>query len=49
MSDRVISDNFKTFKANEVKNYFVNYKVKRSFILPAFPWWDDFTKDLFQV
>ena len=38
MPDRVISDNFKTFKANEVKNYFVNHSVKQSFILPASPW-----------
>ena len=37
MPDRVICDNFKTFKANEVKNYFVNHSVKQSFILPASP------------
>ena len=46
MPDRVISDNFKTFKANEVKNYFVNHSVKQSFILPASPWWGSFYERL---
>ena len=46
MPDRVISDNFKTFKANEVKNYFVNHSVKQSFILPASPWWGGFYERL---
>ena len=46
MPDRVISDNFKTFKANEVKNYFVNHSLKQSFILPASPWWGGFYERL---
>ena len=46
MPDRVISDNFKTFKANEVKNYFVNHSVKQSFILPVSPWWGGFYERL---
>ena len=46
MPDRVISDNFKTFKANKVKNYFVNHSVKQSFILPVSPWWGAFYERL---
>ena len=46
MNDWVISDNFKTSKVNEVKNYFVNHRVKRSFMLPASPWLVGFYKQL---
>ena len=46
MPDQVISDNFMVFKANEVKNYFVNHSIKQSFNLHASPWWEDFMNDL---
>ena len=38
----VISDNAKTFKANEVKRYFSELNVQQKFILPASPWWGGF-------
>ena len=38
----VISDNAKTFKANEVKRFFTELQIQHQFILPASPWWGGF-------
>ena len=35
----VISDNFKSFKAREVKYYLKENRVKWTFILEKSPWW----------
>ena len=38
----VISDNAKTFKAKEVKQFYLQHDIQQKFILPASPWWGGF-------
>ena len=42
----IIHDNFKTFKAKDVKRFFHCIEVKQKFILPASPWWGGFYERL---
>ena len=42
----VVNDNFKTFKAVEVKRFMVSYGITQRFILPASPWWGGFYERL---
>ena len=42
----IVNDNFKTFKAVEVKRFMVSYGITQRFILPASPWWGSFYERL---
>ena len=44
--DKIISDNFKTFRSKEVKEFLTNHGVTQQFILPASPWWGGFYERL---
>lgn len=43
---RIIHDNFKTFRSDDVKNFMLNHGVTQQFILPASPWWGGFYERL---
>ena len=38
----IISDNFKTFKSTELKNFLRNNSIEWEFILEKSPWWGGF-------
>ena len=44
--DVIVNDNFKTFKAVEVKRFMVSHGITQRFILPASPWWRGFYERL---
>ena len=44
-----ISDNFKSFKSLEVKNFLRKLRIKWSFILEKSPWWGGFYEGLIAI
>ena len=44
--DKIINDNFKTFKSDDVKSFMATQGVEQQFILPASPWWGGFYERL---
>ena len=44
-----ISDNFKSFKSLEVKNFLRKLRIKWSFILEKSPWWGGFYEQLIAI
>ena len=44
--DKIVNDNFKTFRSDPVKSFMVKNGVKQQFILPASPWWGGFYERL---
>ena len=40
--DKIINDNFKTFKSDDVKSFMATQGVEQQFFLPASPWWGGF-------
>ena len=45
----VISDNFKTFLSDKVKQYLASERITWNFILPKSPWWGGFYERLIRV
>ena len=44
-SSQIISDNFKTFKDVEIRDFLRFKRIQWEFILERFPWWGDLTND----
>ena len=44
-----ISDNFKSFKSLEVKNFLRKLRIKWPFILEKSPWWGEFYERLIEI
>lgn len=44
-----ISDNFKSFKAEDVKNFMRNNRISWKFILEKSPWWGGFYERLIKI
>ena len=44
--DKIVNDNFKTFRSTEVKSFMASHGVQQQFNLPASPWWGGFYERL---